>query len=72
MQILSDDNLVRGTLVGVDGNAYSLMGHFSNLAKRQGIKKSDIDKIISKAQSGDYNNLISVLDANMIDEEDDE
>jgi hypothetical protein len=46
-------------LTGPDGNAYSLMGYATNLAKRLGI---DPKPIIEDMKSGDYENLVSVFD----------
>jgi small nuclear ribonucleoprotein (snRNP)-like protein len=32
----SNNKKVKGSLVGVDGNAFALMGHFKRLATQQG------------------------------------
>jgi len=48
-------------LVGLDGNAFSLMGAFSRQAKKEGWESNEIDSVMDKATSGDYNNLISTL-----------
>lgn len=48
-------------LVGLDGNAFSLMGAFQKQAKREGWEKSEIDEVLEKAKSGDYNNLVATL-----------
>ena len=52
---------VKMKLVGLDGNAFSLMGEFQQNARRQGWKKEEIDVVIKKCMSGDYNNLLCVL-----------
>jgi hypothetical protein len=52
---------VKMKLVGLDGNAFSLMGAFQQNARRQGWKKEEIDEVIKKCMSGDYNNLLRVL-----------
>ena len=52
---------VKMKLVGLDGNAFSLMGAFQQNARRQGWKKEEIDVVIKKCMSGDYNNLLCVL-----------
>lgn len=52
---------VKMKLVGLDGNAFSLMGAFQENARRQGWKKEEIDVVIKKCMSGDYNNLLCVL-----------
>lgn len=49
-------------LVGVDGNAYSLMGYTANAMKTEGFSKQEIDDVMKNAMSSDYNHLIVVLD----------
>ena len=48
-------------LVGLDGNAFSLLGAFQKQARKEGWAKEEIDKVLTKAMSGDYNNLVAVL-----------
>lgn len=48
-------------LVGLDGNAYVLMGAFSKQAKREGWEKEEIEKVLSECRSGDYDHLVQVL-----------
>ena len=48
-------------LIGVDGNAFSLMGHWKQCAQQQGVESEDISKVLELAQAGDYDNLIGVL-----------
>ena len=52
---------VKMNLVGLDGNAFSLMGAFSSNAKRQGWTKDEIDVVLQKCMSDDYDNLIHTL-----------
>ena len=52
---------VKMELVGLDGNAFSLMGTFQQNARKQGWNKEEIDEVIKKCMSGDYNNLLRVL-----------
>jgi hypothetical protein len=52
---------VKMNLVGLDGNAFSLMGTFAGKAARQGWTKKEIDLVLEKCMSGDYNNLLSTL-----------
>lgn len=47
-------------LAGPDGNAFTLLGYASKLAKQMGL---DRNKILQEMQSGDYENLISVFDS---------
>ncbi len=48
-------------LVGLDGNAFVLLGKFQAAAKREGWSKSEIDYVLNKATSGDYSKLLSTL-----------
>lgn len=50
------------TLVGVDGNAYAIMGYTSKAMKRAGFTKEEVDHMYKEATSGDYSNLICVCD----------
>lgn len=52
---------VKMTLVGIDGNAFNLMGQFSKKARRQGWNKQEINKVLTECTSGDYNNLLCTL-----------
>lgn len=47
-------------LVGVDGNAYAVMGYVSRAMKETGFSKEEINKYTSEATSSDYNNLLRV------------
>ena len=46
-------------LVGVDGNAFSIMGYTSRALRREGLGGL-VDEMRERAMSGDYNNLIVV------------
>lgn len=48
-------------LVGMDGNAFFIMGAFQKQAKKEGWTKAEIDAVLNDAQSGDYNHLLSVI-----------
>ncbi len=48
-------------LVGLDGNAFALMGAFQKNARRQGWTQDEIDKVLGECTSGDYNHLLRVL-----------
>lgn len=48
-------------LEGIDGNAFSIMGAFSNQARKEGWTKQEINEVLDKARSGDYNNLLRVI-----------
>lgn len=47
-------------LVGIDGNAYAVMGYVRRAMKECGFEQSEINAYTSQAMSGDYNNLLCV------------
>ena len=48
------------SLIGVDGNAFSVMGYVSKAMKREHKPQKEIDAYLKDAQSSDYNHLIAV------------
>ena len=48
-------------LVGLDGNAFALMGAFQKQARREGWTKDEIKIVLDKCTSGEYDNLIITL-----------
>lgn len=52
---------VNFNLIGQDGNAFVLLGGWRRQARREGWSSEDINKVVDKATSGDYNNLLSIL-----------
>ena len=46
------------SLVGINGNAFSVMGYVTKAMKEQKYKKAEIDAYMEKAMSGNYDNLI--------------
>lgn len=50
------------SLVGVDGNAYAIMGYTARAMRRAGFTKEEIDGMYEEAESGNYYNLIAVCD----------
>lgn len=46
-------------LVGVDGNAYAVMGYTARALKNEGLGNL-VEEMHQKATSGDYNNLLCV------------
>jgi len=48
-------------LVGVDGNAFNLLGIAATELRRAGADKEYIDMVIKKATSSDYEHLIATI-----------
>lgn len=55
------------TLVGLDGNAFSLLGAFQRAARRQGWKAEEIKRVMDEATSSDYNHLLHTLMEHTVD-----
>lgn len=54
------------TLVGVDGNAFCIMGYVRNAMSESGFSRDEISEYTEDAMSSDYNHLIAVS-VDMID-----
>lgn len=54
------------TLIGVDGNAFAIMGYVRTAMKSAKMTKEDIDAYTKDATSSDYNHLL-VVSCEMID-----
>ena len=62
--LLSDINKkINLNLVGLDGNAFYLMGAFSQQARREKWTKEEINLVLDEAKSKDYNYLICTLNS---------
>lgn len=53
-------NQPKYSLVGIDGNAFSVMGYVIESMIREKYTKQEIDEYKQEAQSSDYNNLLNV------------
>lgn len=47
-------------LVGVDGNAYSVMGYVTKAMRMENFSKQEIDNYLKDATSDDYSHLLRV------------
>lgn len=52
---------IKLNLVGLDGNAFNLMGKFQVQAKKEGWDADEISYVVEKCMSGNYDNLLCVL-----------
>jgi|TARA_R100001530_G_scaffold2717_1_gene4410 hypothetical protein len=48
-------------LIGLNDNAFALMRAFSKQAKRENWNSKEIDEVLNKCKSGDYNHLLNTL-----------
>lgn len=58
-QLIENNGKAEGTLIGVDGNAYAILGYTERQLKRASWPKEDIKQVMDTATSGDYNNVIA-------------
>jgi len=54
------------SLIGIDGNAFSVMRYVREAMKKEDKSQEEIDKYLEDAQLSDYNNLLCVS-SDMID-----
>jgi hypothetical protein len=47
-------------LVGMDGNAFAIMGRCASALKRAGVPANVVTEYRERSMSGDYDNLLSV------------
>jgi len=45
-------------LVGLDGNAFSIMGRVMSALKEAGVPKEEVDEYYAESTSGDYDHLL--------------
>lgn len=48
------------SLVGIDGNAFSIMGYVQRAMRTADMSKKEIDEYFTEAKKGDYNHLLRV------------
>ena len=58
---------VKLKLVGLDGNAFSLLGAFQKAARKQGWSAEDVKTVMHEAMKGDYSHLLYVLGSHCTD-----
>ena len=54
-------------LIGTDGNAFAIIEAFRRQARREKWTKEEIDAVLEKAQSDDYDNLLRTIMAHCQD-----
>ena len=48
-------------LIGIDGNAYSIMGAFQRQARKENWTPEEINEVLTEAKSGDYDHLFQTI-----------
>ncbi len=59
-------------LVGLDGNAFALLGAFKSQARKENWTKEEINDVINEAMNGDYDHLLCALSDHCTSIEEDE
>ena len=52
---------VTAKIIGEDGNAFVVLGIVQKAMRDADVKRTEIDKFIEEATSGDYDNLLRVV-----------
>lgn len=52
---------VKLKLVGIDGNAFAIMGAFARQAKREKWTEDEINAVLTEAKKGDYHHLVGTI-----------
>ncbi|CAL2093259.1 conserved protein of unknown function [Tenacibaculum sp. 190524A02b] len=56
------DKTVNLNLVGVNGNAYMILGIFKRQAKLEGWTDDEINTVLTEAENGDYVHLLATIE----------
>ena len=73
MNLFTPPKTVNLTLVGLDGNAFFLMGAFQRQARKEGWAPEEIKLVLDKCEEGNYDELLCTLmdHCNEVEEEQD-
>lgn len=58
---MTNTKKVKLNLVGINGDAFAIMGAFQRQAKKENWSQEEIDEVLNEARSGDYNNLLGTI-----------
>ena len=59
--ILRTMKKVKLKLVGLDGNAFNIMGAFQRQCRKEGWTTEEIDVVLEDAMSSDYHHLLATI-----------
>ena len=59
--MLVEKERVNLELVGLDGNAFFIMGAFQRQARTENWTKEEIDLVLKEARTGDYDHLLVTI-----------
>ena len=61
MNLFNPEKKVNLTLVGLDGNAFNLMGAFQRQARKEKWLQEEIKQVLDKCKEGNYDELLCTL-----------
>lgn len=64
-ELVEKNGQVDGNLIGVDSNAFSVIGYTTKQLRRGGWPREDVDKVSRIAMSGDYDNVLATCAATL-------
>lgn len=56
---------VKLNLVGIDGNAFAVMGAFKRQAKKENWTDEEVNKVLTEAMSSGYTHLLQTIMSNV-------
>jgi len=63
--------MVKVSLIGKDGNAFAILSRVAKALRKHGIENDELAKFYKEAMSSDYENLLRVVLAWVVVEEED-
>lgn len=64
-ELVKKNGQVDGNLIGVDGNAFAVIGYTTGKLRKGGWPRADVDKVSKIAMSGDYDNVLATCAATL-------
>lgn len=64
-ELIKKNGQVVGNLIGVDGNAFAVIGYTTGRLRKGGWPREDVDKVSKIAMSGSYENVLATCAATL-------
>lgn len=58
---MKEKKLLKGSLVGVNWNAFAILWYFVQQARRQGWEQKEIQEVLDEAKSSNYEHLLHTI-----------
>ena len=59
IELIEKNGKAPGTLIGVDGNAFAVIGYVQRQLNRNGWARDETQIVVEHMMSGDYNNVLA-------------